>query len=220
MSYDAQAPERRGLLIILSSASGTGKTTLARKLTEWDPTIRFSISATTRPPRPGETHGQEYFFTDRAGFEAMVAADDMLEYAEVFGHLYGSPKGPAAKAVAMGHDVIFDIDWQGGQQIRSSNLARDVVSIFLLPPSIMELETRLHTRGQDTPEVIVKRMAQSQAEISHWAEYDYVLVNDTLEKSFESLKTILSAERLRRDRQPQLADRVRALNLEFMQRNT
>lgn len=206
---------RRGLLLILSSPSGAGKSTLARRLMEWDPTMRFSVSATTRAPRPGEVDGREYFFRSRAEFEAMVAAGEMLEHAEVFGNFYGSPKGPVQAAMAEGRDTLFDIDWQGGQQIRNSALGRDVVSVFVLPPSIAELDRRLRGRAQDSDEVIAGRMAKSQAEISHWAEYDYVLVNDDLDKTFNDLLTILQAERMRRDRQPGLSDFVRGLNREF-----
>ena len=211
----AQGSIRRGLLLILSSPSGAGKSTLARRLMEWDPTMRFSVSATTRAPRPGEVDGREYFFRSRADFEAMVAAGEMLEHAEVFGNLYGSPKGPVQAAMAEGRDTLFDIDWQGGQQIRNSALGRDVVSVFVLPPSIAELDRRLRGRAQDSDEVIAGRMAKSQAEISHWAEYDYVLVNDDLDKTFRDLLTILQAERMRRDRQPGLSDFVRGLNREF-----
>jgi guanylate kinase len=209
---------RRGLLLILSSPSGAGKTTLAKMLMDWDPTIRFSVSATTRPPRPGEVQGREYDFRDRADFEAMVAAGEMLEHAEVFGNLYGSPKAPVEAALREGYDTLFDIDWQGGQQIRNSALGRDVVSVFVLPPSIAELEQRLRNRGQDNAEVIADRMAKSRAEISHWAEYDYVLVNRDLDATFADLVTILQAERLRRDRQPALSDFVRSLNAEFESR--
>lgn len=206
---------RRGLLLILSSPSGAGKSTLAKMLMQWDPTIRFSVSATTRAPRPGEVDGREYYFRSRAEFEEMVAAGEMLEHAEVFGNFYGSPKGPVQVAMAEGRDTLFDIDWQGGQQIRNSALGRDVVSVFVLPPSIAELERRLRGRAQDSDEVIAGRMAKSQAEISHWAEYDYVLVNDDLDKTFNSLLTVLQAERMRRDRQPGLSDFVRGLNREF-----
>ncbi len=206
---------RRGLLLILSSPSGAGKSTLARMLMGWDPTIRFSVSATTRAPRPGEVDGREYYFRSRAEFEAMVAAGEMLEHAEVFGNLYGSPRGPVEAAMAEGRDTLFDIDWQGGQQIRNSALGRDVVSVFVLPPSIAELERRLRGRAQDSDEVIAGRMAKSQAEISHWAEYDYVLVNEDLESTFKDLLTVLQAERMRRDRQPGLSDFVRGLNREF-----
>lgn len=206
---------RRGLLLILSSPSGAGKSTLARRLMEWDPTLRFSVSATTRAPRPGEEDGREYYFKSRAEFEALVAAGEMLEHAEVFGNFYGSPKGPVETAMKDGRDTLFDIDWQGGQQIRNSALGRDVVSVFVLPPSIAELDRRLRGRAQDSDEVIAGRMAKSQAEISHWAEYDYVIVNTDIDKAFNELLTILQAERMRRDRQPGLAEFVRGLNKEF-----
>ncbi|HEY9022432.1 MAG: guanylate kinase [Paracoccaceae bacterium] len=210
--------QRRGLLIILSSPSGAGKSTLAKRLRDWDPTIRFSVSATTRSPRPGEEHGREYYFHSRAEFEAMVAGDAMLEHAEVFGNLYGSPKAPVEAAITAGKDVLFDIDWQGGQQIRNSSLGKDVVSIFILPPSIRELDRRLRTRGQDSDEVIAGRMQKSRDEISHWAEYDYVLVNDDLDRSTANLLAIITAERLRRDRQTGLNGFVRTLNSEFEDR--
>ncbi|NCO88023.1 MAG: guanylate kinase [Rhodobacterales bacterium] len=206
---------RRGLLVILSSPSGAGKSTLAARLRLWDPSIRFSVSATTRTPRPGETDGVEYHFRDRAAFEAMVAAGEMLEHAEVFGNLYGSPRGPVEAAMAAGADTLFDIDWQGGQQIRNSALGKDVVSIFILPPSMRELERRLHDRGQDSDAVIAGRMEKSLAEVSHWAEYDYVLVNDDIDATEARLRMILAAERLRRDRQPWLNDFVRGLNGAF-----
>ncbi len=206
---------RRGLLLILSSPSGAGKTTLTRMLMDWDQSISFSVSATTRPPRPGEQDGVEYYFRSRQAFESLVKTGEMLEHAEVFGNLYGSPKAPVEAALAAGRDTVFDIDWQGGQQIRNSALGRDVVSIFVLPPSIAELERRLRGRGQDSGAVIAGRMAKSRDEISHWAEYDYVVVNSDLAKAFNDLVTILGAERLRRDRQPGLNDFVRGLNREF-----
>lgn len=213
--HTAHTARRKGLLLILSSPSGAGKSTLTKMLMAWDATMRFSVSATTRAPRPGEQDGREYYFRSRAEFEAMVAGGDMLEHAEVFGNFYGTPKGPVEAAMKEGRDTVFDIDWQGGQQIRSSSLGRDVVSIFILPPSIIELDRRLRARAQDSAEVIAGRMAKSRDEISHWAEYDYVLVNDDLDQTFAQLKDILSAERLRRDRQPALADFVRHLNREF-----
>ncbi len=206
--------KRRGLLLILSSPSGAGKSTLARRLLAWDPTMRFSVSATTRAPRTGEADGREYHFRSRDDFTRLVAEGQMLEHAEVFGNLYGSPRGPVEAAMAAGHDTVFDIDWQGGQQIRNSALGRDVVSVFVLPPSIAELERRLRQRAQDDDEVIARRMARSRDEISHWAEYDYVLMNDDIDTAFAALVTILSAERLRRDRQPGLAQFVRTLNEE------
>jgi guanylate kinase len=209
---------RRGLLIILSSPSGAGKSTLARRLMEWDPAIRFSVSATTRPPRPGEVDGRDYHFRSREEFERMAAAGEMLEHAEVFGHLYGSPRAPVEAALAAGRDTLFDIDWQGGQQIRDSALRADVVSIFLLPPSISALEARLHSRAQDSDVVIQGRMARSESEISHWAEYDFVLVNRDVDECEARLRSIVTAERLRRTRQPWLGDFVRTLNAEFENR--
>jgi guanylate kinase len=206
---------RKGLLLILSSPSGAGKSTLTRMLMGWDATMRFSVSATTRAPRPGEEDGREYYFRSRPEFEAMVADGQMLEHAEVFGNLYGTPRGPVEDAMREGRDTVFDIDWQGGQQIRNSALGRDVVSIFVLPPSIAELDRRLNDRAQDSAEVIAGRMAKSRDEISHWAEYDYVLINDDLNATFAQLQTILQTERMRRDRQPGLADFVRQLNREF-----
>ena len=207
--------QRRGLLVILSSPSGAGKSTLARRLMTWDPTLRFSVSATTRQPRQGERDGVEYFFKTRGAFEEMVAAGEMLEHAEVFGNLYGTPKGPVEAAMADGRDTLFDIDWQGGQQIRRSSLASDVVSIFILPPSIADLEQRLRTRAQDSDEVIAGRMEKSMTEISHWGEYDYVIINRDVDAAEEELKTILMAERARANRQPGLNAFVRALNTEF-----
>jgi len=212
--------QRRGLLIILSSPSGAGKSTLARRLMDWDPTLAFSVSATTRAPRPGEVDGEHYHFRSRAAFEALVASGGMLEHAEVFGNYYGSPKAPVEAAMTEGRDTLFDIDWQGGQQVRNSALGKDVVSIFVLPPSIAALEARLRGRAQDSEAVIAGRMARSRDEISHWAEYDYVLVNDNLERAAEALITIVRAERQRRERQPGLMDFVRALNAEFNARQS
>ena len=206
---------RRGLLIILSSPSGAGKSTLARRLMQWDPTLRFSISATTRQPRPGEQDGREYYFHPREAFEALVQSGEMLEHAEVFGNFYGSPKAPVEAAMREGRDTLFDIDWQGGQQIRNSSLGRDVVSIFILPPSIAELEVRLRARAQDSDEIIAGRMEKSRDEISHWAEYDYVIINRDIDSAVNELTAILQAERLKRDRQPDLSDFVRTLNREF-----
>lgn len=206
---------RRGILIILSSPSGAGKSTLARRLMEWDPSLRFSVSATTRAPRPGEVDGREYYFKSRAEFQTLVKAGEMLEHAEVFGNFYGSPKAPVEVAMGQGRDTLFDIDWQGGQQIRNSALGRSVVSVFVLPPSIAELERRLRARAQDSDEVIAGRMSKSRDEISHWAEYDYVIVNNDIESAYAELVTIVQAERLRRDHQPELSDFVRTLNQEF-----
>jgi guanylate kinase len=206
---------RSGLLIILSSPSGAGKSSLAKRLMAWDPTLSFSVSATTRKPRAGEEDGREYFFKSRDEFQAMVADGEMLEHAEVFDNLYGSPKSPVETAIGQGRDVLFDIDWQGGQQIFNSTLNEAVVSVFILPPSIAELERRLNARGQDSAKIIAGRMTKSQSEISHWAEYDYVLVNDDLEQCEAKLKSILTAERLRRTRRPGLVEKVRELNQEF-----
>jgi len=210
---------RRGLLIILSSPSGAGKSTLAARLRAWDPTLNFSVSATTRAPRPGEEHGREYYFHSREEFQDMVAKGDMLEHAEVFGNYFGSPKGPVEEAINAGRDVLFDIDWQGGQQVRASTLGKHVLSIFILPPSISELERRLYARAQDSKEVIDGRMSKSRDEISHWPEYDYVLVNEDLDETEARLKTIVAAERLRLSQQPDLVNVVRRLNKEFEERS-
>ena len=207
--------QRRGLLIILSSPSGAGKSTLARRLRDWDPSIRFSISATTRTVRPGEVDGEHYHFVDEPKFRTMVADGELLEHAHVFGHFYGSPKGPTLEAIEAGGDVLFDIDWQGAQQIKVSSLKDHVLSIFLLPPSIVELKRRLQTRAQDSDEIIAKRMQKSWDEISHWDSYDYVLVNDDLDATEERLRTIVTAERLRQPQQPGLLDHVRQLQNEF-----
>lgn len=207
--------DRRGLLIILSSPSGAGKSTLSKRLRDWDPSIQFSISATTRAPRPGETDGQDYHFMDEAGFKTLVEEHGMLEHAHVFGHYYGSPRAPVQEAIDTGCDVLFDVDWQGAQQISRSPLQDHVLSIFILPPSIAELRRRLVTRGQDAPEVIAKRMKKSWDEISHWDGYDYVLVNDDLDVTFERLKSIVSAERLKLAQQPGMLDFIRGLQSEF-----
>jgi guanylate kinase len=212
------APRRRGLLIILSSPSGAGKSTLSRRLLEADPEVSFSVSATTRPPRPGEVDGLHYHFRSRREFEGMVAAGEMLEWAEVFGNLYGSPRAPVEAAINGGRDVLFDVDWQGGQQIRNSALASSAVSVFILPPSIAELDSRLRLRALDSDGVVGHRMAKSRDEISHWAEYDYVLVNANLAQCEAELRAIIGAERLRRDRQPWLVEMVARLNREFEER--
>jgi len=206
---------RRGLLIILSSPSGAGKSTLAGRLRAWDPTIRFSVSAATREPRPGEVDGQHYHFTTETEFRRLVSDGGMLEHAHVFGNFYGSPAAPVAEAIEQGCDVLFDVDWQGAQQISESALRHHVLSVFLLPPSISELHRRLIDRAQDASEVIERRMQRSWDEISHWNTYDYVLINDDLDKTEEQLKTIVSSERLRRMQQPGLLDHVRKLQTEF-----
>ncbi|MEL7164047.1 MAG: guanylate kinase [Pseudomonadota bacterium] len=206
---------RRGLLIILSSPSGAGKSTLARRLRDWDPHLRFSISATTRAPRPGEVDGDHYHFVSDDSFKTQVSHGGMLEHAHVFGNFYGSPKAPVASAIDEGCDVLFDIDWQGAQQIRNSSLGQHTLSIFLLPPSIVELRRRLESRAQDDAETIARRMHKSWDEISHWDSYDYVLVNDDLDRTEAQLRTIIEATRLRRLQQPHLTDHVRTLQAEF-----
>lgn len=212
------AKDRRGILIILSSPSGAGKSTLSKRLMAWDPSIQFSVSATTRAPRAGEEHGREYYFHTKDTFQAAVNNNEMLEHAQVFDNYYGSPKAPVIEALQTGRDVLFDIDWQGGQQIRNSIRAEDVVSIFVLPPSIAELERRLIAREQDSAEVIDGRMKRSKDEISHWAEYDYVLVNNDVDQAESDVRAIVTAERLRRSRQTGLVDLVRNLNTEFEER--
>lgn len=209
---------RRGLLIILSSPSGAGKSTLSRRVLEDDPDVTFSVSATTRARRPGEVDGQDYFFKTHEEFQALVENNGMLEHAEVFGNFYGSPSAPVEAAINAGKDVLFDVDWQGGQQILKTSLKDSVVSIFILPPSIAALEERLKKRGQDSAETIAGRMDKSRDEISHWAEYDYVLVNDDLDRAETNLRAILTAERLRRDRRPELVPFVQSLNTEFEER--
>ncbi len=206
---------RRGLLIILSSPSGAGKSTLARRLRDWDPDIEFSVSATTRAPRPGEQDGREYHFIDEASFKANVSEGGMLEHAHVFGNFYGSPLEPVRNAIDGGRDVLFDIDWQGAQQITNSALGAHTLSIFLLPPSIAELRSRLEKRAQDDADTIARRMAKSWDEISHWGAYDFVLVNDDLDATEAQLKTIVTATRLRRSQQPGLTEHVRRLQSEF-----
>ena len=207
--------DRRGLLIILSSPSGAGKSTLARRLSQWDSNIAFSVSATTRAARPGEVDGKDYSFVTEADFKADVAQGGMLEHAHVFGNFYGSPRAPVETAIEQGRDVLFDIDWQGAQQIQNSGLGQHTLSIFLLPPSIAELRRRLESRAQDDADTISRRMQRSWDEISHWGSYDFVLINDDLDATEERLKTIVSATRLRRLQQPGLNEHVRALQSEF-----
>jgi guanylate kinase len=206
---------RRGLLIILSSPSGAGKSTLAQRLMAWDEGLQFSVSATTRSPRPGEEHGREYYFMKEEEFKTQVAEGQMLEHAHVFGNFYGSPAGPVRDTINNGQDVLFDVDWQGEIQIRNSDLGKHALSIFILPPSIVELRRRLETRAQDSADVIAKRMLKSWDEISHWGYYDYVLVNDDLDETEAKLKTIVEAERMRRIQQPELQDHVRQLQMQF-----
>jgi guanylate kinase len=202
--------QRRGLLLVLSSPSGAGKTTLSRALLAGDDQITMSVSATTRKPRPGEVEGRDYVFTDAERFSALEADGELLEWATVFGNSYGTPRKPVEAAVRAGRDVLFDIDWQGAQQL-AEKMAGDLVRVFILPPSGTVLEQRLQGRAQDSPEVVARRMAEASGELSHWAEYDYVLVNETLETSLIGLRSILAAERLKRDRQSGLSAFVRQL---------
>ena len=212
---NSQKVVKKGLLIILSSPSGAGKSTLAQRIKSWDANCVFSISATTRKPREGEQDGKDYYFISEDEFRKKVSNSDMLEHAEVFGNLYGSPISPVLSSIDSGNDVLFDVDWQGSQQIKNSKLGEFVLSIFILPPSIKELESRLKLRNQDSDEVISKRMAKSVEEISHWPEYDYVLVNDDIDETEEKLKTIINAERLRLSQQPGIVEFIRSLNNEF-----
>ena len=205
----------KGLLIILSSPSGAGKSTLAQRIKLWDANCVFSISATTRKRREGEQDGKDYYFISEDEFHKKVSNSEMLEHAEVFGNLYGSPISPVLYSIDNGKDVLFDVDWQGSQQIKNSRLGEFVLSIFILPPSIKELESRLKLRNQDSDEVILNRMAKSVEEISHWPEYDYVLVNDDIDETEEKLKTIINAERLRLSQQPGIVEFIRSLNNEF-----
>lgn len=200
--------DRRGLLLVLSSPSGAGKTTLARELLKTDDDLSMSVSATTRPPRPSETSGKDYFFVEEAAFKNMAQNGELLEWAKVFGNYYGTPKAPVEEALESGRDVLFDIDWQGTQQL-AEKLPSDLVRIFILPPDGAALEKRLRARNQDSPEVVSARMAEAASELSHWPEYDYVIVNVELEDSLAALRSILTAERLKRDRQRGLSQFVR-----------
>jgi guanylate kinase len=201
---------RRGLLIVLSSPSGAGKSTISRMLLEADHRITMSVSATTRPMRPGERHDVDYHFVDDGQFDAMIAAGEFVEWAPVFGYRYGTPKAPVKAALRDGRDILFDIDWQGTQQLHSA-MGEDLVRIFLLPPSMDELEKRLHARGTDSGEVIADRMERAAGEISHWAEYDYVLINDDTGQCLAEVQAIVAAERLKRARQAGLVTFVRDL---------
>ena len=206
------AISRRGLMLILSSPSGAGKSTLSRALLKNDSGIAMSVSATTRPMRPGEVEGEDYIFMDQEKFDAMAEDGEFLEHATVFENSYGTPKGPVEAALNEGRDVLFDVDWQGTQQL-ARNAGKDLVSVFILPPSVEELERRLHTRAQDSDEVVRKRMAKATSEMSHWAEYDYIIVNEDVEISVARIEAILAAERLRRERQPGLVDFVRDMGV-------
>ncbi len=201
---------RRGMMLVLSSPSGAGKTTLSRRLLAEDKGVTLSVSVTTRKMRPGEADGRDYHFIGRKQFDALVEKDGLLEWAEVFDNYYGTPVKPVMDALAQGRDVLFDIDWQGTQQL-SEKARGDVVSVFILPPSIPELERRLHSRAQDDFETIHRRMAKAADEMSHWAEYDYVVINHNIDQAFADVAAILAAERLKRERQPGLSDFVRGL---------
>ena len=201
---------RRGLCFILSSPSGAGKTTISRKMLEMDKGLTMSISYTTREPRPGEVDGKDYFFVGKDKFREMVNNNEFLEHAEVFGKFYGTPKDFVEEKLSKGIDVIFDIDWQGTQQV-SKKIKGDIVSVFILPPSMEELEDRLKSRAQDSEEVVKKRMKKASREISHWDEYDYVVVNNDLDKAMEDVNKILTAERMKRIRQPGLENFVQDL---------
>ena len=209
-ALDEMKANRRGIMVVLSSPSGAGKTTLTRKLLKENPDMAMSVSATTRQPRPGETDGEDYFFISKNKFTDMVDDDAFLEYAKVFDNFYGTPRAPVEQALGDGRDVVFDIDWQGAQQLTQA-AADDLVKIFILPPNMVELEKRLRTRAQDSDEVIAKRMSKSENEISHWPEYDYVIVNENIETAMTELRTIVASERMRRRRQPWLGGFVKSL---------
>jgi len=201
---------RRGLMLVVSSPSGAGKSTLSRRLLKNDPQIAMSVSATTRPKRENEVDGKDYIFVTPERFEAMVREDAFLEHATVFGNRYGTPKAPVDRMLAEGRDVLFDIDWQGAQQL-AQKAKDDLVRVFILPPTRAELERRLKGRAQDPPEIVARRMAEADNEISRWPEYDYVIVNDDLEKAGRQLEAIVAAERLNRQRQTGLVDFVQRL---------
>jgi guanylate kinase len=211
---DIASIHRRGLMLVLSSPSGAGKTTLSRRLLDGDTGIELSVSVTTRPPRRGEVDGQDYRFIRRPEYEDMVRKGQLLEWAEVFDHCYGTPRAPVEAAIAAGRDVLFDIDWQGTQQLRDAARS-DLVSVFVLPPSIEELERRLRSRAQDADEVIHARMTKAADEMSHWAEYDYVVINHDVDRAFLDLRAILAAERLKRERQIGMSEFVRSLRAEI-----
>ena len=202
--------ERRGLMLVLSSPSGAGKTTISRRLLELDDNLTLSVSMTTRPIRPGEIDGVDYRFVNEAVFKGMVAQGEFLEHARVFEHFYGTPRGPVEAALAAGRDMLFDIDWQGAQQLAEA--ARDdFVSVFILPPSTAELERRLHSRAQDSDAVVARRMAEAAGEMSHWDSYRYIIINDDLEESLRGVRAVLAAERLSRRRQIGVGEFVKRL---------
>jgi len=203
---------RRGLMLVLSSASGAGKSTISKALLKTDGDLTMSVSATTRPMRSGEVEGQDYYFTDQEKFEAMARDGEFLEHATVFENSYGTPTAPVEKALSEGRDVLFDVDWQGTQQL-AENALNDLVSVFILPPSIEELERRLHSRAQDSDEVVAKRMAKATSEMSHWREYDYIIVNVDVDISVARVEAILAAERLKRDRQSGMGNFVRGMGV-------
>jgi guanylate kinase len=199
-------------MLVLSSPSGAGKSTISRALLEKHPDLTMSVSATTRPMRPGEVQGKDYYFIDKAKFEDMVADGNFLEHAQVFDNYYGTPRPPVVKALEQGKDVLFDVDWQGTQQLRQ-NARDDLVSIFILPPSVEELERRLYTRAQDPADVVKKRMAKATSEMSHWAEYDYIIINEAIEHSVREAEAILSAERLKLMRQIGMSEWLRGMGV-------
>lgn len=201
---------RRGLMLVLSSPSGAGKTTISRLLLERDSGLTMSVSVTTRPIRPGEVEGRDYYFVDPTEFNLMVNRRDLLEHAKVFDNYYGTPRKPVEQALQDGHDIIFDIDWQGAQQL-AQEAREDLVSVFILPPSTEELDRRLHSRARDPADVVAKRMAKAPDEMSHWAEYDFIIVNNDVEESVSEVQAILAAERLRRQRQVGLSEFVKRL---------
>ena len=209
-SLEPSARRRRGLLIVLSSPSGAGKSTISRMLLDSDGDVTMSVSATTRPMRPGEANGVDYFFVDDAEFDRMIAANEFVEWAHVFGYRYGTPKAPVKQALRKGRDILFDIDWQGARQLEP-DFGEHLVTIFLLPPTMAELEERLHARGQDSDQVIADRMRRAADEIDHWAEYEYVLVNRDMDACLDQVRAIVSAERSKRVRQTGLVDFVRDL---------
>lgn len=210
MDSDQPTRQRRGLLIVLSSPSGAGKSTISRMLLDADGEVTMSVSATTRPRRPGETDGIDYHFVDDAEFDAMIAKGEFVEWAHVFGYRYGTPKAPVKQALRAGRDILFDIDWQGARQLEP-DFGEHLVTIFLLPPSMAELEHRLRTRGTDSAEVIADRMRRAADEIDHWAEYDYVLVNQDMDACLAQVRAIVTAERSKRVRQTGLVEFVREL---------